>query len=52
MGASLFCLFTDVAGGNGYPASQLGSRADTQGDRMGTSWLFTSFEGCQLNAQM
>ncbi|XP_052635783.1 uncharacterized protein LOC128138637 isoform X2 [Harpia harpyja] len=26
---------TDVAGRNGYPASQLGSRADTQGDRTG-----------------
>ena len=53
MGAALFCLFTDVAGGNGHPASRLASRADAQGDRsMGTSWLLTSFESCQLKAQV
>ncbi|XP_074670188.1 uncharacterized protein LOC141919111, partial [Strix aluco] len=34
MGASLFCLFTDVAGGDHYPVSQLGSRGDAQGDHM------------------
>ncbi|XP_074701810.1 uncharacterized protein LOC141932311 [Strix aluco] len=35
MGASLFCLFTDVAGGDHYPVSQLGSRGDAQGDGTG-----------------
>ena len=49
---SVLCSFTDVAAGDGYPASWLGSRADPQGGRVGTSWLFPSFASCQLKVQM
>ena len=36
MGASLFCLFTGLAAGDGYAASQRSARADGLGDGMGT----------------
>ena len=49
---SLLCSFTDVAAGDGYPASWLGSRADPQAGCVGTSRLFPSLERCQLKVQM
>lgn len=48
---SVLCSFTDVAAGDGYPASWLGSRADPQAGRMGTSWLFTSLRAASSKSE-